>query len=385
MNNFEEDMPDTLARIRAENQLDNIRQQGGFFVEAVRLTRMPMVVTDATLPGNPIIFANHAFVRLSGYEFDELLGQDPHFMNGAATEPSAVRSYEAAMREGRNANIEILQYKKDGTSFRAMLFASALDDGQGTVLHHFMSFLDITRRYEAEEDLRALTEQLETKVAERTRELERANDALTRLVAEKEILLAEVNHRAKNSLAIAAAILAIQGRRQADPAVQALFQESCDRIGSMARVHDLLSKSETSQRVKLATYVADLCAALRPITEQDNCIELTNQVDPAILVHADTAIPLGIIATELITNSVKYAFPPPACGVISVTASRIGEQQVAMVVSDNGRGMGKPGEGSLGFGLIEALVRKIDGEVKVISDNGVSVTITFACPELGAQ
>ena len=85
-----------------------------------------------------------------------------------------------------------------------MLFASPVDDGQGTVTNHFLSYLDITRRYVAELDLRTLTSELEARVAARTRELEAVNSRLSALVAEREMLLVEVNHRAKNSLAIAA-------------------------------------------------------------------------------------------------------------------------------------------------------------------------------------
>ena len=101
MNDFQQNMPDTAERTRSERHLESIRQQGGIFVEAVRVTRMPMLVTDATLPGNPITFANNAFIKLSGYTMDELLGQDPHFMNGEETDPRAIEQYEAAMRGGR--------------------------------------------------------------------------------------------------------------------------------------------------------------------------------------------------------------------------------------------------------------------------------------------
>ena len=381
MNNFEENLEDTAERTRSELQIDNVREQGGFFVDAVRLTRMPMIVTDATLPGNPIIFANAAFVRLSGYSREELTGQDPHFMNGDGTDPAAVAQYEEAMAAGRDENIELVQYRKDGTPFRAALFSSALDDGQGKVLHHFMSYLDITRRFEAEEELRVLTRELEAQVAQRTRELQSANDALTGLLAEKEMLLAEVNHRAKNSLSIASSLLAIQGRRQSDPAVKALFQEAQDRLMAMARVHDLLSKSETSQRVDLATYLGDLCAALRPITEHDDCIQLTSEAEEGILVHADVAIPLGIVSTELITNAVKYAFPNPDRGTIRVEAWREATPHVRMTVSDDGRGMSGGREGSLGFGLVEALVRQIGGEMSVEDKDGVTVTILFPVPQ----
>lgn len=75
MNEFHENKADTPERTVAERHIEAVRQQGGVFVEAVRRTRMPMLVTDATLPGNPIVFANQSFVDLSGYTMDELLGQ----------------------------------------------------------------------------------------------------------------------------------------------------------------------------------------------------------------------------------------------------------------------------------------------------------------------
>jgi PAS domain S-box-containing protein len=379
VNSFEQDVADTASRTRSEHRLDDVRERGGIFVEAVRLTRMPMIVTDATLPGNPIIFANEAFLQLSGYSHEELTGQDPHFMNGEGTDPEAVREYEAAMAAGRDANLEIVQYKKGGEPFRAMLFASALDDGQGTVRHHFLSFLDVSRRFDAEQGLRRLAATLEATVAERTRELEAANAVLAGLLEEKETLLAEVNHRAKNSLAIASALLGIQGRRQPDPKVRELFAEAQDRLMAMARVHDLLSRSETAQSVDLAVYLGDLCAALRPITESDDCVELRSEAEDGIAVHADVAVPLGIVATELITNAVKYAFPPPGCGTIRVEARRLAEGEAELVVADDGVGMAELREGSLGYGLVETLVRQIGGTIDVRSKDGVCVSIRFSC------
>lgn len=376
-NSFEKGRSETPERARSERQLDNVRDQGGVFVEAVRLTRMPMIVTDATLPGNPIIFANPAFLELSGYGLEEVTGQDPHFMNGPGTDSETIRRYEAAMEEGRDTNLEILQYRKDGQPFRAMLFASPLGDGQGTVLHHFLSYLDITRRHDAEEALRDLAQQLEAKVAARTAELQGANRVLKRLVQEKEMLLAEVNHRAKNSLAIASSLLGIQGRREPDRKVRALFADVQDRLMAMSRVHDLLSRSETGQRVNLGTYLNDLCEALRPGTEKDDCIALSLECDETIVVHADTAIPLGIIATELVTNAVKYAFPPPACGTIAVAAHRLDEANIEFEVQDDGAGMSAPRDGSLGYKLVETLVRQIRGEMRVKETPGVTVTIVF--------
>jgi PAS domain S-box-containing protein len=377
MNEFEENKVDTAERTVAERHIEAVRQQGGLFVEAVRRTRMPMLVTDATLPGNPIVFANQAFVDLSGYSMDELLGQDSHFMNGEGTDPEAIRRYETAITDGRDETLEILQYRKGGTPFRAMLFASPVDDGQGTVTNHFLSYLDITRRYVAEEDLRTLASELEARVAARTRDLEAVNTRLSALVSEREMLLVEVNHRAKNSLAIAASLLAIQGRRQPDPAVRALFEEAHDRLNAMARVHDLLSKSEQAQRVDVSVYVADLCGALKPITENDDRIRLEAKMDDGMLVDADTAVPLGIVLTELITNAVKYAFPAPRSGMILVQARRSQPGWIELVVRDDGIGMSSLREGSLGYGLVRSLVQQIRGEIDVRSDAGLTVTILF--------
>jgi PAS domain S-box-containing protein len=377
MNEFQENKADTPERTVSERHVEGVRQQGGLFVEAVRRTRMPMLVTDATLPGNPIVFANQSFVDLSGYTMDELLGQDPHFMNGEGTDPEAIRRYETAITERRDETLEILQYRKDGTPFRAMLFASPIDDGQGTITNHFLSYLDITRRYDAEEDLRALTAELEARVAARTQELEAANTKLSALVTEREMLLVEVNHRAKNSLAIAASLLAIQGRRQPDPAVRALFEEAQDRLNAMARVHDLLIKSEKAQRVDVSVYVADLCEALRPITENDDRIRLETTMENGILVNADTAVPLGIVLTELITNAVKYAFPAPRSGTILVQSRRSQPGWVELVVRDDGVGISQLREGSLGYGLVRSLIQQIRGEIDIRNDAGLVVTLTF--------
>ncbi|WP_309082850.1 histidine kinase dimerization/phosphoacceptor domain -containing protein [Chelativorans sp.] len=337
-----------------------------------------MMVTDATLPDNPITFVNPAFVELSGYTFEELLGQNPHFMNGSETDPEAIAAYETAMQEGRDATLEILQYRKDGSPFRAMLFATPLDDGQGRVTNHFLSYLDITRRHEAEQALRTLATDMERRVEERTRTLEAANAALHQADAEREMLLIEVNHRAKNSLSVGAALLQLQGRRQTDQAVRALFEESAERLNAMARVHDMLSRSEHAQRVDVATYVAELCEALKSLAGGDGRISLRARTEEDILIDADAAFPIGIVLTELITNAVKYAFPDNRSGMILVQAKRSGPGRVEIVVRDNGVGMANFREGSLGYGLIRSLVKQIGGELDIQGDAGVTVTISFS-------
>lgn len=145
----------------------------------------------------------------------------------------------------------------------------------------------------------------------------------------------------------------------------------------MARVHDLLSKSESSQRVDVGTYLNDLCEALKPITENDDRVRLTAKSEGGMFVDANTAVPLGIVLTELITNAVKYAFPPPRSGTILAIAQRSKPGWVELLIRDDGIGMAHVREGSLGYGLVRSLVKQIRGEIDIQSDAGVTVTISF--------
>jgi two-component sensor histidine kinase len=124
-------------------------------------------------------------------------------------------------------------------------------------------------------------------------------------------------------------------------------------------------------------YVADLCQALRPITENDDRIRLEAKMEDEILVDADTAVPLGIVLTELITNAVKYAFPTPRSGTILVQGRRSQPGWIELVVRDDGIGILQLREGSLGYGLVRSLVQQIRGEIDVRSGAGLTVTISF--------
>jgi two-component sensor histidine kinase len=116
---------------------------------------------------------------------------------------------------------------------------------------------------------------------------------------------------------------------------------------------------------------------LRPITETDDRIRLEAKMDGGILVDADTAVPLGIVLTEPITNAVKYAFPAPRSGTILVRARRSRPGWVGLVVRDDGIGISQLREGSLGYGLVRSLIQQIPGETDIRNDSGLVATISF--------
>jgi two-component sensor histidine kinase len=117
---------------------------------------------------------------------------------------------------------------------------------------------------------------------------------------------------------------------------------------------------------------------MNPTSGSDNRIRLHATAQHGIMIKADTAIPLGIIITELITNSLKYAFPSPRSGTITAQAERTDPGRITVTVADDGVGFSDLREGSLGIGLIRSLVRQIGGSIEMRGDNGVTATITFA-------
>ncbi len=123
------------------------------FFAAVKTTRMPMVVTDPHRPDNPIIFCNEAFSFLTGYSQDEILGYNCRFLQGPETDRTVVDEIRAAIAKREEIAVEVLNYRKNGSTFWNALFVSPVFGDDGELRYFFASQLDISRRREAEEAL----------------------------------------------------------------------------------------------------------------------------------------------------------------------------------------------------------------------------------------
>ncbi|PWC30083.1 hybrid sensor histidine kinase/response regulator [Pseudoroseomonas aestuarii] len=130
------------------------KQYGDIFFAAVETTRMPMIVTDARAKDHPIIFANNAFLKMTGYSLDEILGTNCRFLQGPDTDRETVASVRAAISERREIATEILNYRKNGSTFWNALFVSPVYNAQGELMYFFGSQLDVSRRRDAEDALR---------------------------------------------------------------------------------------------------------------------------------------------------------------------------------------------------------------------------------------
>lgn len=140
--------------VRSHQQAGVGDKRSDIFFSAVETTRMPMIITDPHQPDNPIIFANRAFVEMTGYEREELIGRNCRFLQGPDTGPDAIAEIREAVAETREAATEVLNYRKDGSTFWNALFVSPVFDDDGTLVYFFGSQLDVSRRRDAEDSLR---------------------------------------------------------------------------------------------------------------------------------------------------------------------------------------------------------------------------------------
>jgi PAS domain S-box-containing protein len=128
--------------------------QNDIFFAAVSTTRMPMIVTDPNKSDNPIVFVNDAFLNLTGYSERELLGRNCRFLQGPATDQATISEIREAIAAGREISTELLNYRKDGSSFWNALFISPVMNEAGELVYYFASQLDVSRRRDAEDALR---------------------------------------------------------------------------------------------------------------------------------------------------------------------------------------------------------------------------------------
>ena len=199
-------------------------------------------------------------------------------------------------------------------------------------------------------------------------------------LAEKEQLLKEVHHRVKNNMQIISSLLNLQSDKIVDEKVLHLLRESQNRIKSMALVHEMLYKSQDLSKISLNEYIESLCRSVyRSYSQPESNIEFEFNLDKNLFLDIDKMIPLGLMLNEIISNSLKYAFP-----------NKLGKIQIAfhteanmsnLTVSDNGIGLIEnfdiDKDSNLGIQLIYMLAEQLDANVNCKSNNGVSYSIQF--------
>lgn len=218
-------------------------------------------------------------------------------------------------------------------------------------------------------------------------EVHQAQTELRSSLQEKEVLLREIHHRVKNNLQIISSLLYFQSRNLDDEKGIAGLQDIRNRLNAMVLVHERLYRSPDLAHIGLSDYAATLARELERLYRDRNPrVELSVGGAPFLL-PAETALPLGMILTELVSNAYKYAFPDGRGGGIRIEFGQDGDRN-SMTIADDGVGLPAdfdPEHGeSFGWRVVRALVEQIDGSLETVSDGGVRATVTFPVPEEAA-
>ncbi|CAO4171552.1 hybrid sensor histidine kinase/response regulator [Methylorubrum populi] len=369
-----------------------IDQHHDIFFAAVETTRMPMIVTDPHQPDNPIIFANRAFIRMTGYTADELIGRNCRFLQGPETDRETVAEVRDAVREHREFASEILNYRKDGSSFWNALFVSPVFNRSGDLVYFFGSQLDVSRRRDAEESLHQAQKmeslgQLTGGIAHDF------NNLLQVMSGHNEVMLALLDHPT----------LDMARMRRAGEAVRA----ATERAAKLT--HQLLAFSRKQRLegrilnlnglVENMSEIADRTLGESIVLKTALAADLwTTRIDPTqaevallnVLINARDAMPNGGTVTVKSENlliededtALYKTVPPGAYVVVSVTDTGIGMPQeiLARVMEPffTTKGEGK-GTG-LGLAMVYGFAKQSGGSVKIYSEVGHGTTVRLLFP-----
>ena len=209
---------------------------------------------------------------------------------------------------------------------------------------------------------------------------ELADDQIRASLAEKEVLLREINHRVKNNLQIISSLLNLQSRGIQDEMALRSFEVSQERIRAMALIHEKFYQSDDLARIDFGDYIRSLAADMGNFYGLgQRHIEVKIDAEE-ILLGVDTAIPCGLIVNELVSNSLKHAFQGREQGEISIRL-RTEESRHTMVVKDNGVGFPPDLDitqvDSLGLTIVKALADQMGGQVSLFSKNGAKTEVNF--------
>jgi two-component sensor histidine kinase len=212
-------------------------------------------------------------------------------------------------------------------------------------------------------------------------DLKQAEEQIGKSLKEKEVLLQEIHHRVKNNMTVIMSLLKLQADRVKDKHYREMLGDSMGRIKTMALIHEKLYKAKDLAKVNFNDYLKDMINSMfMSYGLSPNKVALKTDVEDVDF-GVDTAIPCGLIINELVSNSLKHAFPEDRDGEIKVSLRRNDKAEVELTVSDNGVGMPEGLDfrktDSLGLNLVNALVGQLRGEIELYREKGAEFIITF--------
>lgn len=209
-----------------------------------------------------------------------------------------------------------------------------------------------------------------------TKKKRQYREELESIVKQKDLLLSEVNHRVKNNISIILSLINLQKHKVKDEFHELLFDEIRNKVFSISAVQEQLHLSEHLDKINTEQYLRELVSNLNNSFARDRALTISWDLKP-LLIDITQAIPLGLIANELITNSFKYAFIPDNLTPFLHISCTEENGEIIFKVKDNGSGISSSSKGGMGMEIVESLCTQIDAKLYRKFDNGLETTIVF--------
>ena len=328
---------------------------GSTFASAFHASPTPMVVTDPRLPDNPIVWVNDAFLSLTGYTRDEICGRNCRILQGPDSDPEALGRLRAAIHNETSVEVELRNYRKDGTSFWNAMTITPVRNEAGDVIYFYAAQADMSDKRAFEVAMKGTNDELERQVNEQTADLRAA-------LEQKTALLHEVDHRVKNNLQVISSLVLLKARRTPQGEARDALQGMAERISALSMVHRMLYSAGDVTRFNIQDFaddfLSDLTAGLDPARTA-----VTAEIE-SIAVSAAMAAPLALMLHELATNAVRHAFPDNREGRVTISARRC-ESGMRVLIEDDGIGLSASEPNPAGFGrsLVEMVVKQLRGVI----------------------
>ncbi|MES2777563.1 MAG: histidine kinase dimerization/phosphoacceptor domain -containing protein [Bacteroidota bacterium] len=226
------------------------------------------------------------------------------------------------------------------------------------------------------------TRQLRTSKQALERTVDKRTHQLKELLSQKDLMMKEIHHRVKNNLQVISGLLELQKARTPDDGTRAALEESQNRVLSIAFIHQNLYQHEDLKGVEMESFISELASHIKDVfSSEARGISIVQNIAP-VLLDIETALPLGLILNELLTNSFKYAFVKMDKGEIQISLTDDGNGTYGFAYADNGTVDGEANlaaqKGSLGTRLIHQLSRQLNGEMSYYFQDGVKFTLHFS-------
>jgi two-component sensor histidine kinase len=210
----------------------------------------------------------------------------------------------------------------------------------------------------------------------------RAEDQIKASLKEKDVLLREVYHRIKNNMSVISSLLNLQSQYIKDEHYKEMFKESVDRLRLMSLIHDNLYRSEDLSKINFSYYIKDMVDNMyKSYGLSPDKIKLTKDIERITTLGVEEAIPCALIINELVSNSLKHAFPEGRAGEIKVSLSTNDEDEIEITIADNGVGipmdMDFRNTDSLGLKVVNDLVGQLQGNIELNREQETEFKISF--------